>query len=27
MMRSDIKLFKRDAYLKEGGFKVMNYFE
>ena len=27
MMRSDIKLFKRDAYLKEGGFKIMNYFE
>ena len=27
MMRSDLKLFKRDAYLKEGGFKVMNYFE
>ena len=27
MMRSDIKLFKRDAYLKEGGFAVMNYFE
>ena len=27
MMRSDIKLFKRDAYLKEGGFTVMNYFE
>ena len=27
MMRSDIKLFKRDAYLKEGGFTIMNYFE
>ena len=27
MMRSDIKLFKRDTYLKEGGFSVMNYFE
>lgn len=27
MMRSDIKLFKRDAYLKEGGFSIMNYFE
>ena len=26
-MCSDIKLFKRDAYLKEGGFTVMNYFE
>ena len=27
MMRSDIKLFKRDTYLKEGGFTIMNYFE
>ncbi len=27
MMRSDIKLFKRDAYLREGGFTIMNYFE
>ncbi len=27
MMRSDIKLFKKDAYLKEGGYQVMNYFE
>ena len=27
MIRSDIKLFKRDAYLKEGGFTIMNYFE
>lgn len=27
MMQSDIKLFKKDAYLKEGGYKVMNYFE
>ena len=27
MMRSDIKLFKRVAYLKEGGFTIMNYFE
>ncbi|GIZ15187.1 GDP-mannose 4,6-dehydratase [Capnocytophaga catalasegens] len=27
MMQSDIKLFKRDAYLKEGGFQIMNYFE
>jgi len=27
MMQSDIKLFKKDAYLLEGGFKVMNYFE
>jgi GDPmannose 4,6-dehydratase len=27
MMQSDIKLFKKDAYLKEGGYKVLNYFE
>ena len=27
MMQSDIKLFKKDAYLKEGGFKILNYFE
>jgi len=27
MMQSDIKLFKKDAYLKDGGYKVMNYFE
>lgn len=27
MMRSDIKLFKKDAYLKEGGYQVLNYFE
>jgi len=27
MMQSDIKLFKKDAYLMEGGYKVMNYFE
>ena len=27
MMRSDIKLFKRDAYLKAGGFTTLNYFE
>lgn len=27
MMQSDIKLFKKDAYLLEGGYKVMNYFE
>lgn len=27
MMKSDIKLFKKDAYLKEGGYEVMNYFE
>jgi len=27
MMLSDIKLFKKDAYLKEGGYQVLNYFE
>ena len=27
MMQSDIKLMKKDAYLKEGGFETLNYFE
>lgn len=27
MMISDIKLFKKDKYLKEGGFNTLNYFE
>lgn len=27
MMRSDIRLMQKDQYLKEGGFKIMNYFE
>lgn len=27
MMKSDIHLFKKDAYLKKGGFYTMNYFE
>jgi GDPmannose 4,6-dehydratase len=27
MMKSDLKLMKKDQYLKEGGFKIMNYFE
>jgi len=27
MMKSDIKLFKREIYLKEGGFNNLNYFE
>jgi GDPmannose 4,6-dehydratase len=27
MLESDIQIFKRDAYLKEGGFKTLNYFE
>jgi GDPmannose 4,6-dehydratase len=27
MMRSDLRLMKKDQYLKEGGFNIMNYFE
>ena len=27
MMQSDIHLMKKDAYLKDGGFRTMNYFE
>ena len=27
MMQSDIKLFERDKYLKEGGHQTLNYFE
>jgi len=27
MMKSDIKLVKKESYLKEGGYKIMNYFE
>lgn len=27
MMKSDIKLMKKESYLKEGGYKIMNYFE
>lgn len=27
MMRSDVQLFKKDAYLRKGGFYTMNYFE
>jgi GDPmannose 4,6-dehydratase len=27
MMASDLELFKRDKYVKEGGYKTMNYFE
>jgi GDPmannose 4,6-dehydratase len=27
MMDSDIKEMKKEAYLKEGGYKVLNYFE
>jgi GDPmannose 4,6-dehydratase len=27
MMKSDLKLVTKDRYLKEGGYKIMNYFE
>ncbi len=27
MMESDLKLMSKDQYLKEGGYKIMNYFE
>jgi GDPmannose 4,6-dehydratase len=27
MMESDLRLMRKDQYLKEGGFKIMNYFE
>ena len=27
MMQSDIKLMKKDAWLQEGGYRTMNYFE
>ena len=27
MMMSDIKLMKKEEYLKEGGYKILNYFE
>lgn len=27
MMKSDIKLMKKDAYLQKGGFRTMNYFD
>ena len=27
MMKNDIKLMKRESYLKEGGYKILNYFE
>ncbi|MBC7391138.1 MAG: GDP-mannose 4,6-dehydratase, partial [Opitutaceae bacterium] len=27
MMSSDVSLFKRDLYLKDGGHKVLNYAE
>ena len=27
MMRSDVKGMKKDSYLKEGGYRTLNYFE
>lgn len=27
MMESDLKLMRKDVYLKEGGYKIMRYFE
>ncbi len=27
MMKSDLKLMTQDVYLKEGGYKIMSYFE
>jgi GDPmannose 4,6-dehydratase len=27
MMRSDVHLMKKETYLKEGGYNVLNYFE
>ena len=27
MMQSDVKLMKKDSYLKEGGYTILNYFE
>ena len=27
MVLSDIKLMKKDAYLREGGYRTLNYFE
>ncbi|MBP1676860.1 MAG: GDP-mannose 4,6-dehydratase [Bacteroidetes bacterium] len=27
MMRSDVKVMKKETYLKEGGFRILNYFE
>lgn len=27
MMKSDVKLMQKDAYLQEGGYRTMNYFE
>jgi GDPmannose 4,6-dehydratase len=27
MMQADLELFNRDKYVKEGGYKTMNYYE
>ena len=27
MMKNDIKLMKKESYLKEGGYKILNYFD
>ena len=27
MMQSDVKLMKKETYLKEGGYRILNYFE
>ena len=27
MMSSDLRLFKKDKYLKDGGFNTLNYYE
>jgi len=27
MMESDLHLMTKDVYLKEGGYKIMSYFE
>jgi GDPmannose 4,6-dehydratase len=27
MMQSDVNLMKKESYLIEGGFRIMNYFE
>jgi len=27
MMKSDVKLMKKETYLKDGGYRIMNYFE
>ncbi|HKJ43910.1 MAG TPA: GDP-mannose 4,6-dehydratase, partial [Sunxiuqinia sp.] len=27
MMESDVKLFQKEAYLKDGGYRILNFFE